>query len=382
LQRTHCLGCGGADLEVMLDLGSTPLADVYTDQPEWYPLRLAVCVGCWQVQLLDVVPDAELYNDAYQFRSSTSPSLVAYHEQYARWLLEQTRPQFTVEIACNDGSLLQHIPGRRLGVEPSSAAADALARGLKVLRRPFNLELALRIRDESGPADLVVANHVLPHVADTADFAQGIRALLADDGIAVIEVQDFAAMLLGNQIDHVYHQHRAYFTHATLTQLLLSHGLQVVHVQRTPAQGGSIRVIARRCQPLGATATISGLDSVDAYRGWQVRAELLRDRLLDLLEDERFAGRTVAGYAAAAKATTLLHWCGLTSKDLPFVVDTTPGKIGQTMPGTDIPIVAEGHANTYLLFAHNYLSGVLRREQEFISNGGRFIVPIPAPVIV
>lgn len=382
MQRTHCLNCGGADLEVILDLGKTPLADVYTDQPVWYPLRLAVCVGCWQVQLVDVVPDGELYNDAYQFRSSTSPSLVAYHEQYARWLLEQTRPRFTVEIACNDGSLLQHLPGRRLGVEPSAAAQDARDRGLEVVNAGFDYDLAIGIRDQHGPADLVVANHVLPHVADTADFVQGIRALLADDGIAVIEVQDFTAMFLGNQIDHVYHQHRGFFTHATLTQLLIRNGLQVVHVQRAAAQGGSIRVIARRGEPADVTVNLVGFDSIDPYRGWQVRAELIRERLRELLDDEVFAGRKVAGYAAAAKATTLLHWCGLTSKNLAYVVDTTPGKIGKTMPGTDIPIVADGPADTYLLFAHNYLSGVLHREREFLERGGRFIVPIPAPVIL
>lgn len=379
MQRNHCGGCGFPDLEVILDLGTSPLADVY-EPTRRYPLRLAVCPSCWQVQLLDVVPDDLLYNDSYQFRSSTSPSLVAYHEQYARWLLEHTRPRFTVEVACNDGSLLRHIPGRKLGVEPSSAAADAT--GLDVLAQPFNLQTAQTIRSDYGPADLVVANHVVAHVADVADFTAGIRALLTDDGLAVIEVQDFTALLLGNQIDHVYHQHRYYFTIGTLTQLLVRHGLQVVHMQRTAAQGGSIRVVARPAQPFEAAVGVAGFDSMDVYRGMQIRADLIRDQLLELLDDEAFAGRTVAGYAAAAKATTLLHWCGLTSRQLPYVVDTTPGKIGKTMPGTDIPIVAHGQPDTYLLFAHNYLSGVLRRERQFIDNGGRFIVPIPAPVIV
>lgn len=380
--RDACLSCGSTNLEVILDLGETPLADVYPTT-DLYPLRLAVCVACWQVQLLDVVPDELLYNDSYEFRSSTSPSLVTYHEQYAATLQRWLTPTFTVEVACNDGSLLQHLPGRRLGVEPSGAALDATARGLEVIQAGFNLELARSIRGSHGPADLVLANHVLPHVADTADFVQGIRELLDDDGIAVIEVQDFTALLLGNQFDHVYHQHRAFFTSATLVQLLVRHGLEVVDLQRTPAQGGSIRVVVRRGERIpDAVVTIPGLDSIDAYQGMQTRADLLAVRLRELVAEERNAGRIVAGYAAAAKATTLLHWCGLTSRELPFVLDTTPGKIGKTMPGTDIPIVAEGHADTYLLFAHNYLSGILRRERAFLDRGGRFIVPVPAPVVI
>lgn len=380
--RDACLSCAGGDLEVILDLGSTPLADVYAPTDS-YPLRLAVCGGCWQVQLLDVVADDLLYNDSYEFRSSTSPSLVSYHQQYADALRRLVAPGFTVEVACNDGSLLQHIPGRRLGVEPSGAAKDAAARGLEVIQAGFNLALARTIRTEHGPADLVLANHVLPHVADTGDFVQGIRELLATDGIAVIEVQDFTALLLGNQIDHVYHQHRAFFTSATLVQLLVRHGLGVVNAQRTPAQGGSIRIVARRGTPIAdARVTLAGFDALDTYRGMQVRADLLRIRLADVIHEERVAGRVVAGYAAAAKATTLLHWCGLTSRELPFVLDTTPGKIGKTMPGTGIPIVDTGEADTYLLFAHNYLSGVLRREQAHLARGGRFIVPIPAPVVI
>lgn len=383
LTRKVCLSCAGTDLEVFLDLGSSPLADVYAEQAERYPLRLGVCTECWQVQLLDVVPDAELYNDAYAFRSSTSPSLVAYHERYTAWLLEQGKPEFTVEIACNDGSLLQHLPGRRLGVEPSAAAWDAAARGLDVLHEPFSLAEAERIRDEHGPADLVVANHVLPHVADQADFIQGVRHLLADDGMAVIEVQDFTALLLGNGIDHIYHQHRAYFTIGSLAQLLARNGLQVVGVVCTEAQGGSIRVIARRGKPFpDAVATTAGFDRFATYQDLQLRADLIQARLRQFLDLERAEGRVVAGYAAAAKATTLLHWCGLTSREIPFVVDTTPAKIGKTMPGTDIPIVDAGHADTYLLFAHNYLPGVLRRERDFLDRGGRLIVPIPAPVVI
>lgn len=381
MQRTHCLNCGGADLEVILDLGKTPLADVYVEQPKWYPLRLAVCVGCWQVQLLDVVPDGELYNDSYEFRSSTSPSLVAYHERYAEWL-QQFRPEFTIEIACNDGSLLQHLPGRKLGVEPSGAAADARALGLEVVNAGFDYELAVGIREQHGPADLVVANHVLPHVADTDSFVRGVRHLLSAGGVAVIEVQDFAALLLGNGFDHVYHQHRAYFTAATLAQLLVRRGLEVMYLERTEAQGGSIRVVAQRAEPTDARVDLNGLAKIEGYSGLQVRADLLGVRLRSLIVAERSAGRVVAGYAAAAKATTLLHWCGLTSRELAYVADTTPGKIGKNMPGTSIPIREGGNADTYLLFAHNYLPGILRREREFLDRGGRFIVPIPAPVVI
>lgn len=398
MRRDRCGGCGSEDLEVFLDLGKTPLADAFpkdaADPETYYPLELAVCPQCWLVQLLEVVPDDLLFGADYGFYSSTSPSLAAYHEAYAADVLrgefaEQAR-RLTVEVACNDGSLLRHFAAagcRAVGVDPATGAAEAArGRGLTVLAEPFNRKAASRIRNRFGPAGLVIANNVLAHVADLDDFVAGMADLLAVGGAIIVEVQYLPDLIAGNQFDHVYHEHRYFFSLTSLLPILARHGLRIHHVEHTPAQGGSIRVTAVRGAP--AESPVGGesfVTSMATYQTMQGRVHYMAATLRDLLAAQRHEGRKVAGYAASAKSTTLLNFCRIGPELVDHIVDTTPHKIGRVTPGTHIPIVAPGDRtppDIYLLLAWNYLSGVLRREREFLDDGGRFIVPIPAPVLL
>lgn len=396
--RTGCGGCQSPDLMPFLDLGASPLADVFPTSPDAvlprYPLRAVVCRSCWLVQLLDVVPDELLYGADYGFYSSTSPSIRAYDADLARWALARFGDEAkrgVVEIACNDGSLLQHLAagagGPVLGVEPAAGPAEvARKRGLIVAEVPFTRALA----EDIVPSGLVIAKNVAAHVADLPDFLAGIAHLIGDDGVAVIEVQDVAALLLGNQFDHFYHEHRFYFSVASLSAACWRAGMHVVETERTPAQGGSIRAVVRR--RAGALLDVrwhpvaqGWLRDRSAYAGIQGRADELRDRLLALLDYERSAGRTVAGYAATAKSATLLNWCDIGPDRLAYIEDTTPHKIGRYTPGTGIPIVAEGdrpYPDTRLLLAWNYLGNVLERENGYTMSGGRWIVPIPVPAVL
>jgi SAM-dependent methyltransferase len=402
VRREACGGCGSPDLQQFLDLGSSPLADRFpatADEPEdWYPLQVAVCTSCWLVQQLEVVPDALLFGEDYGFFTGTSPSAVAYFGDYADWLVQRFEPGggLVVEVACNDGTLLAELGdcGFRyaLGVEPAFGPADAAReRGLDVVGEPFGVDVARRIVAEYGAARLVVANNVAAHVADLDDFFAGIAALLAPNGAAVVEVQYVADLLAGNQFDHVYHEHRFFFSGASLATVMRHHGLDIRAVQRTPAQGGSIRVIARLASSVEFTTRwpswpdLPFLQDLNTYQGIQGRVDYLRDRLNQLLADELDAGRKVAGYAATAKSATLLNFCGLSPAVIDHIVDMTPQKIGRFTPGSKIPIVAPGdrpEPDTYLLLAWNYLSGVLRRERAFVDDGGRFLVPIPYPVLL
>jgi hypothetical protein len=402
MTRTACGGCGGPDLQQFLDLGTSPLADNFPatpDEPETrYPLRVAVCTSCWLAQLLDVVPDDELYGKEYGFYSSTSPSIVEYDRQFAAWSLERFPDEVkrgVVEIACNDGSLLQHFAATgvpAIGIEPAvGPAVQAERRGLRVKTYPFSRALARRLRDElRHPAGLVIAKNVAAHVSDLPDFLAGIAHLIGNDGVAVIEVQNLADLLLGNQFDHIYHEHRFYFSQASLAAAAWRAGMRVVDVERTPAQGGSLRVTLARALPNWGDLLFDPLGEewlrdLAPYRGVQGRADAICERLTRLLIRERQSGRRVAGYAASAKSATLLNLCGIDAKLLDHIVDTTPAKIGRCTPGTHIPIVGPGDRplpDTYLLLAWNYLGDVLRRERAFIEGGGRFIVPIPVPVVI
>jgi SAM-dependent methyltransferase len=422
VRRTQCGGCGSPSLRQFLDLGSTPLADDFPASPDLdakrWPLGAAVCEACWLVQLTEVVPDDVLWGGDYGFYTGGSPSSLKYFRDYAVDLrgrfLDHIRHGFVVEVACNDGTLLRGLAdiqaiygGKSLGVEPAKGPAEAArAAGLDVITAPFGREVAQSIVDTEGQASLVIANNVLAHVFDLDDFVGGLAFLLAPGGVLSVEVQYLGDLLLGNGFDLLYHEHRSFFSVGTLAITLRRHGLHVHEVCRTSAQGGSVRVTARRQERPDPAATVPGAPGEEWLYGsspfpselWrgaphasmQGRAEVVRDRLRDLVASERAAGRTVVGYGAPAKATTLLHWCGLTSaEDIDVVYDATPSKDGRFMPGTDIPITTDpiggtlaAHRTTALLLVHNYLPGVLRREREFLGAGGRFLVPLPVPVLL
>jgi SAM-dependent methyltransferase len=391
MRRESCSACGCTDLEQFLDLGLSPIADAYTAAPDEvpirYPLQVGVCAKCRLVQLLEVVDD--LFGTGYSFYSSASAPLSVYHADYGRDVIARHADlarRGVVEVGCNDGDLLRHFRAfPALGVDPSAGPAAAAAdRGLDVRVKPFGLAEAHAIRDERGRQGIVIANHVLAHVADIADVLAGIKALLADDGIAMVEVQYLPDLLVNNAFDLVYHEHRNFFSLSSLEQAASRWALHLVDAELTDRQGGSLRVtLARTPQPSTRVDQIRAsegwLHSFGAYEGMQGRAERIRDRLLDLVDREHAAGRTLAGFGAPAKATTLLNFCGLGVADLRWCVDTTPAKQGRHIPGTGIPIVPPGQreADTYLLLAWNYAAQIMGRNV-----GRNWIVPFPAPVIL
>jgi SAM-dependent methyltransferase len=399
VRRTVCGGCGADQLEPFLDLGKTPLADRFPatpDEPEpTFPLELAVCRSCWLVQLLEVVDDDLLWSD-YGFYSGASPSKVAEHETLAADLLAAYPDQakrLTVEVGCNDGDLLRHFQDAScwaFGIDPAIGPAEvARERGLPVLAKPFGRKVAAEFERKAG---LIIARNVAAHIADLDDFFGGIADLLAPDGIAVVEVQYLPDLLLGNQFDHVYHEHRFYFSLDSLASVTLPyHGLVISQVERTDQQGGSIRVHLRHAEsepplaprPSWAEAEAQ-LQSMAVYQTQQGRAEYLRARLLDLLDKTLKPGVTIAGYGATAKSTTLLNWCGIGRPTLPWIEDTTPAKIGRFSPGMRIPIVEPQGVppDVWLLLAWNYLPGVLQRERVALEHGTRLLVPIPVPVLL
>jgi len=401
-RREQCAACKSPDLRPFLDLDESPIADAYTATPgepsPTYPLQVAVCGKCRLVQLLEVVDD--LFGTGYSFYTSASPPLSEYHRRYADEVLTRhgdLARRGVVEVGCNDGDLLRHFATAgcpTLGVDPATGPAQvARDRGLIVHTTAFGAGLAEHIRAQDGRAGLIVANHVLAHVADVADMLAGIAHLLDDDGIAVIEVQYLPDLLVNNAFDLVYHEHRNFFCLATLASAAAPWGLHVADAKLTGRQGGSLRVsFSRRNDGMSGMATWIAdterwLDDPDVYEGMQGRTERIRDRLFDLVMAEKRAGRRVAGYGAPAKATTLLNFCNLNYGMLTHIVDTTPAKQGRHIPGTRLRIVAPDatdvdQPDTLLLLAWNYLSPIVRNHAEFMADGGRIIVPIPAPVVI
>jgi len=398
--REECASCGSMELRFFLELGSTPLAGAFMDKvdddPDTYDLSLLVCENCFLVQLREVVPDEVLFNQDYMFYSSTLAPIQRYHRDYALDLIQRYPWQIkdlTVEIASNDGSLLRHFAdhgGRTLGIDPAGGPSQvARDSGLDILTQPFNRALAQDVRAEHGQAGLIIANNVLAHVADPHDFLNGVADLLAPDGVAVFEVQYLGDLLAGNMFDHVYHEHRFYFSINSLSNLLQRAGLHIQGIRKTEPQGGSIRVSvskdwtkARHHQ----LYTESWLRNIDTYSSFQGRVQHVAHRLFSLIDQYRYG--TIAGFGATAKSTTLLNFCGLDSDVIDYVVDTTPAKVGKFTPGTRIPIISpeqeleRGYPDLYLLLAWNYLGSVLRKSDLSHYKSTKWLVPIPYPVVL
>lgn len=412
MKRDNCSACGYDDLRLILDLGLSPIADNYTKDAvsvPHYPLQLAVCAGCHLVQLLEVVPD--LFGSGYSFYSSASAPLSTYHMAYASDVINANqlaadgygdglgKRSLVVEIGSNDGDMGRHFVQagyRVIGVDPANGPAEvAETRGIETIVKPFGRNLAHEIHAQEGPAGIIIANHVLAHVESVSDVFAGIDELLTRDGVAYVEVQYFPDLLLNNAFDLVYHEHRNFFTLTSLHAAARMHNLYVNDAELTDRQGGSLRVrLSRHAGASRQTVALrdseNWLTDTNVYAGLQGRAERLRARLLQLLVDEEVQDHVVVGYGAPAKATTLLNFCGIDTELMRYVVDTTEAKQGRYIPGTGLKIkrpddpydAARDHVDTYLLLAWNYQREIMRNEQQFTIDGGRWIVPVPAPVIL
>ena len=407
MRREICGGCHSPDLEEVLDLGSSPLADDFPHTAEeafnqpTYPLQLLRCGRCSLIQLSYVVPDEILWGGDYGFYTGHSWVAAEQQRQYAAELLAsygRIAKALTVEIACNDGTMLKHFANAgcpTVGVDPAMGPANqAIQSGLNVRIAPFGEVVAGEIVEQYGHAGLIVANNVIAHVADLDDFVEGIKTLLMLNGVAVVEFQYAADLITGNQFDHVYHEHRSFFSLYSLAYVLNRHDLVPVSVKQTTPQGGSLRVVIQHAGARFNDADPSvhtllqaeaWLRQENALAGLQGRAERIREKLRRILLEQRMAKKIVAGYGASAKSTTLLNFCSIIAGEelVQYFVDTTPMKHGRFTPGTGIPIInpqADSRApDVYLLGVWNYLPQILRRESSF---QGNWIVPIPSPVLL
>jgi len=401
----RCRACG-SDLALdLVDLGSAPPSNEYLrsedlDQPEaWYPLRVRVCEGCWLVQTEDFARHDDLFSDDYAYFSAFSTGWVDHCEAFAERMttdLGLDASSTVVEVATNDGTLLQHFADRGigcLGIEPTaSTAAAARSMGLEVVQEFLTVELAERLQGDGVRADLLSANNVLAHVPDIVDFATGCRMLLADGGLATFEFPHLLELVRGVQFDTIYHEHFSYLSLTAVASVFRSAGLHVVDVERLSTHGGSLRVHARPTagSPVASEAVdqllaeedAAGMSTRDFYGGFQEAVGSVRDGLLRFLIDARADGRTVAAYGAAAKGNTLLNFAGVRPDLVHFVVDRNPAKQGLFLPGSRIPIVDEDRLRTdrpdqVLLLPWNLTDELVDQLSYVRDWGGSLVTAVP-----
>ena len=360
-----CRHCATALENRFVDLGSAPPSNAYLTkktlkEPErWFPLNVLVCQNCFLVQTEDFASFDELFDGDYAYFSSYSTSWLEHAERYVGAMAERfklTRQSMVVEVAANDGYLLQYVQARDIpcyGIEPTASTARAACeKGIEIVEEFFGEALGKKLAGEGKSADLTTANNVLAHVPDINDFVAGFRELLKPQGIATFEFPHLAELIRHNQFDTIYHEHFSYLSLGTVMRIFGKNNLDVFDVDKLPTHGGSLRVFAQlsdtgaqekngRIDDVLGEEREMNLDVIVGYRGFQARTEKTKDGFLRFLIDQRAEGRTVAAYGAAAKGNTFLNFAGIRPDLISFVVDRNPEKQGKFMPGSRIPIVNE-----------------------------------------
>jgi 2-polyprenyl-3-methyl-5-hydroxy-6-metoxy-1,4-benzoquinol methylase len=404
-----CRLCGESLTQTFVDLGMSPLCESYVssdrlDQAEvFYPLHVRQCSSCLLVQLPAYVSSEEIFSD-YAYFSSYSDSWVAHAKRFADAMvkrLDLTEDNLVVEVASNDGYLLQHFLARRipvLGIEPAGNVAEvAQSHGIESVVEFLGAATGTDLAERYGQADLVVANNVFPHVPDIRDFAAGLRALVKEGGVVSLEFPHLLRLMQRRQFDTIYHEHFSYLSLLTASKALATAGLRVIDVDELETHGGSLRVYARPEENPGEPTEqvkavldeedLAGLHTLAGHEGFARQVLTIKTDLLGFLLDAARNGRSVAGYGAPGKGNTLLNHCGIREDLLQYTVDRSPVKQGSYLPGTHIPIyaperLAETQPDFVLVLPWN-LREELSAQLDYVRSwGGRLVFPIPELEIV
>jgi SAM-dependent methyltransferase len=370
----------------------------------FYPLRVFLCTECFLVQLQEFVAPSEIFAD-YAYFSSYSDSWVRHAEKYVAMISEREElgeDSFVVELASNDGYLLQHFVSRGvpcLGIEPAdNVARAAMEKGIPTTVRFFGKATAEEVLAEQGPADLIVGNNVLAHVPDLNDFVSGIKTLLAPTGVVTMEFPHLQKLIEENQFDTIYHEHFSYFSFCVAQDVFRRHGMTIFDVDELPSHGGSLRIYAchagdgtHEVRPgvgeLSTRELAAGFKDPDMYDRFAANVEATKRNILDFLITARNEGKSVVGYGAPGKGNTLLNYCGIRTDFLDYTVDISPHKQGTYTPGTHIPIFSPDKLKStkpdYVLILPWNLKSEIASQNVYVTEwGGRFVVPIPAVSIL
>lgn len=407
-KRQTCRLCGSSRLKLVVPFPATPVADAYVPakqkseiQPE-YALDLYLCEGCGLVHLRDVV-NPELIYRKYLYETTTSPGLMEHFRKYAQDVMGRIKPSkwdFVVEIGSNDGTLLNFFKEkglRVLGIDPArDIAQKATMAGIETWPEFFTAKLGDKIKREKGAAHIIIANNVIANIDQLDELMEGIRALLAPDGVFIFETGYLVDSVQHMVFDNVYHEHISYFSVKPLDEFFTRQGMQLVRVDRVSTKGGSIRgTVQLAGGPRSVESSVpeliklemqSGIYEPKRYAAFAAQLSVEKRKLLELLKDLKSKGKTVAGYGASHSVTTFIYYFELGDK-LEFLLDDNPRKHHTFSPGYHIPVFAsealyERKPDYIIILAWRFYEPIIQKHQGYLEQAGHFVIPLPKMKVI
>ena len=400
----HCRACLAPMPYLFLPMGQHPPANMFvrpeeydTDQPT-FSLNTEVCLNCGLIEIADQIP-ADFFRH-YLYVPSGATTMHTHFGVLADVLGENAKGGLIVDIGCNDGLLLAACNARgqkTLGIDPAANLAEtATERGVEVHVAYFDPDTADAVRKAHGRAKVIVTTNTFNHIGDLHNFMEGVTRLLADDGAFVVEVPWAKELLVRNEFDTVYQEHVSEFSLLSMQKLGAFFDLDVVDVHRLPIHGGSMRVFFRKSGSAAPTPEVQamldeelagGMLEPETYERFAERIETVRVRLLAMLDELKAQGKKIAGYGAPAKGNTLLNYFGIGPDRLDFLVDRNPLKHGLYSPGMKISVksvdaIVDEKPDVLMVLAWNFFDEIREQQSDFVARGGRFLVPLPEPVLV
>lgn len=407
MAEKKCRICGSNNLVKFLSLGDTPLVNSFLKKSQLelteprYPLDVHFCKNCNLVQLVDIVPPEIMFRN-YLYVSSISDTMHTHFSELAESvakLFKVSSESLVIDIGGNDGTLLKSFKNfgvRVLNVEPAvNIAKMSVENGIETMNDFWNDDVASKIKKTHGEAKIIVGTNVFAHVDNLDGFMRGVKTLLSDDGVFIVEVPYLVDLIIKKEFDTIYHEHLSYFSLKPLIVLFSKFGMVLFDVKRVGVHGGSIRVFAKK-SPARQSDSVKkllelekneGLCSIQIYESFAKNVELIKEKLVSLLNHLKENGKTIVGYGAPAKGNVLLNYCKIGTDLLEYTVDKTPIKQGLYTPGMRIPVlppkrIVEDMPDYVLILSWNFADEIMKQQQKYKDLGGKFILPIPEPKII
>ncbi len=407
----NCRFCNTSLNDVFIDLGNAPASNSFLsagqeNEPEtFYPLKVYTCPKCFLVQVDEYKKSDAIFNNEYVYFSSYSTSWLEHAKKYTDSMQERfgfNPDSFVIEIASNDGYLLQYFKQKNipvLGIEPTAnTAAAAAEKGIESVIDFFGVKLATELAARGKHADLLLGNNVLAHVPDIVDFVGGMKILLKPGGVITMEFPHLLQLLQNNQFDTIYHEHFSYLSFYTVKQIFESQQLEMFDVEELSTHGGSLRIYAKHKNDSAHTISgnvnqmlekeaYAGLTDINTYQNFQEKAFQIKTDLISFLIDQKRAGKKVAAYGAAAKGNTLLNYCGIKNDLIDFVVDANPHKQNKLLPASHIPVMNEAVLKAeqpdFIIILPWNLKDEITAQLSYVNDwGGKFVVAVPQLTII